>query len=213
MADINDLAKPWNSGATVFHGIKLNVTDTTSAATSRLFTFQVGGTDKIHALKTGALVSASTLTAAGLVLSSGGTINFDSSNVVLTHSTGILTVSTGDLRVTTAGTDDDSVVTVGGTQTLYNKTIAGVTDLLTAGVVGSYMFAVPNNEVGSIEYVPGDTLAGSSLEPYGINGDGDGGSTGGFAMSGTWQSMGNSRADEDEPGIYIYYGSLWIRTV
>jgi hypothetical protein len=209
MADINDLAKPWNSGATVFHGIKLNVTDTTSAATSRLFTFQVGGVDKIYALKTGALVSASTLTAAGLAINSGGTINFDSSNVVLTHSTGILTVSTGDLRVTTAGTDDDSVVTVGGTQTLYNKTIAGITGATTAGAVGSYMFAVPDSTGSEVYYDPGDTLAGASLTPTGINRDGDG-ETGVFAMSGTWQSMGypsTGVSAEDD------YASLWIRTV
>ena len=42
---------------------------------------------------------------------------------IATHSAAVLTVGTGDLRVTTAGTNTASVVTVGGTQTLTNKTL------------------------------------------------------------------------------------------
>lgn len=70
---------------------------------------------------TGALGSA-TKQWADLFLASGGLIKFASTDVVITHSTGILTVSTGDLRVTAAGSDAASVVLVGGTQTLTNKT-------------------------------------------------------------------------------------------
>lgn len=58
-----------------------------------------------------------------LFLASGAVINFAAANVVVTHSSGILTVGTGDLRVTTAGSNTASVVTVGGTQTLTNKTL------------------------------------------------------------------------------------------
>lgn len=74
-----------------------------------------------------------------LFLASGAAVNFNNGNVVLTHSSGILTVGTGDLRITTAGTDSASVVTVGGTQTLTNKTLpaattssSGVVELATA---------------------------------------------------------------------------------
>lgn len=56
-------------------------------------------------------------------LASGKKIDFGNGNVVLTQSTGILTVGTGDLQITTAGTASASVVTVGGTQTLTNKTL------------------------------------------------------------------------------------------
>lgn len=42
---------------------------------------------------------------------------------IATHSAAVLTVGTGDLRVTTAGANAASVVTVGGTQTLTNKTL------------------------------------------------------------------------------------------
>lgn len=48
--------------------------------------------------------------------------NIANGNWVATHTSGILTVGTGDLRVATAGTNSASVVTVGGTQTLTNKT-------------------------------------------------------------------------------------------
>lgn len=42
---------------------------------------------------------------------------------IATHSAAVLTVGTGDLRITTAGTNAASVATVGGTQTLTNKTM------------------------------------------------------------------------------------------
>lgn len=44
-------------------------------------------------------------------LPTGGSLNFGSSNVVLTHSTGVLTVGTGSLAITTPGTSPTSVVT------------------------------------------------------------------------------------------------------
>ena len=43
MADIFNLSDTWNDGGTVFNGIKLNVTDTASAAGSKLLDLQVGG--------------------------------------------------------------------------------------------------------------------------------------------------------------------------
>lgn len=83
-----------------------------------------------------------------LFLANGAVINFNSSDVVLTHSAGILTMGTGDLRVTTAGSNSASVVTVGGTQTLTNKTLTtpvinGVTNgsSAAAGVVGELLTA------------------------------------------------------------------------
>ena len=48
-----DAAVTWNEGATTFTGIKLNVTDTASAAASKLLDLQVGGTTKISFGKDG----------------------------------------------------------------------------------------------------------------------------------------------------------------
>jgi hypothetical protein len=54
----------------------------------------------------------------------GFVFNLENGDWVATHTAGILTVGTGDLRVTTAGTNAASVVTVGGTQTLTNKSLS-----------------------------------------------------------------------------------------
>lgn len=62
-----------------------------------------------------------------LFANTGFVLNIENSDWVATHTAGILTVGTGDLRVTTAGTNSASVVTVGGTQTLTNKTLTSPT--------------------------------------------------------------------------------------
>jgi hypothetical protein len=48
MADIFDMADTWNAGATTFTAIKMNVTDTASAAASLLMDLQVGGTSRFQ---------------------------------------------------------------------------------------------------------------------------------------------------------------------
>lgn len=48
MADIFNLADTWNDGATTFNAIKMNVTDTASAAGSSLMDLQVGGVSKFR---------------------------------------------------------------------------------------------------------------------------------------------------------------------
>lgn len=107
----------WNAGDVII----------THAANSLAFS----GASNGYTFDAGVLPSANDAAALGaaatswsdLFLASGALIGFANGNVVLTHSSGILTVSTGDLRVTTAGTNTASVVTVGGTQTLTNKTL------------------------------------------------------------------------------------------
>ncbi len=75
-----------------------------------------------------------------LFLASGAVINFAAGNSVITHSSAVLEVTTGDLRVTTAGTNSASVVTVGGTQTLTNKT-------LTSPRIGTNILDTNGNEL------------------------------------------------------------------
>jgi hypothetical protein len=43
MTALNNLTDTWNNGATVFTALKYNVTNTASAAGSKLFDFQIGG--------------------------------------------------------------------------------------------------------------------------------------------------------------------------
>ena len=63
MAYIYDLSDQWAASGTVFTGIKLNVTDTASAAGSLLMDLQVGGVSRINVTKTGLTNSAGGYTA------------------------------------------------------------------------------------------------------------------------------------------------------
>jgi len=98
--------------------------------TSKVLTAATITTSLVATADDGAALGDATHNFSDLFLASGALIKFASTDVVLTHSAGILTVSTGDLRVTTAGTNTASAVTVGGTQTLTNKS-------LTAPVLGT----------------------------------------------------------------------------
>lgn len=61
MAFIYDLSDTWNAGATTFTAIKMNVTDTASAAGSKLIDLQVGGTTRFDVDKNGQVeISAGT---------------------------------------------------------------------------------------------------------------------------------------------------------
>jgi hypothetical protein len=53
MAYIYDLTDTWNAGGTTFNGIKLNVTDSASAAASKLVTLQTNGTEHFSVTKAG----------------------------------------------------------------------------------------------------------------------------------------------------------------
>jgi len=63
----------WNSGGVTFKGISLDVTDTASAAGSLLIDLLVASSSKFSVAKSGAIVTASTITATQAILS-GGTI-------------------------------------------------------------------------------------------------------------------------------------------
>jgi hypothetical protein len=81
----------------------------------------------------GAPLGSTTKNWSDLFLASGAVINYANDNASITHSSGVITVDTGDLRVTTAGTNSASAVTVGGTQTLTNKTLTA--PVATAAVI------------------------------------------------------------------------------
>jgi len=55
------LAQTWNAAGTTFTGLKLNITDTASAAASLLADLQVGGSSKFKVDKAGAVTAASTV--------------------------------------------------------------------------------------------------------------------------------------------------------
>ena len=59
-APVINLSQTWNNAATTFTGLKLNVTNTASAAGSNLLDLQVGGTSKLTATSNG-LISANSV--------------------------------------------------------------------------------------------------------------------------------------------------------
>lgn len=83
----------------------------------------------------GKALGTATLAWADLFGASGFVFNLANGDWIATHTTGILTVGTGDLRVSNAGTNSASVVTVGGSQSLTNKTLNGLTVTTTTGTL------------------------------------------------------------------------------
>jgi hypothetical protein len=71
----------------------------------------------------GAALGTTALPFSDLRGASGFVFDLDNGNWQATHSSGIVTVGTGDWRITNAGTNAASAVTVGGAQTLTNKTL------------------------------------------------------------------------------------------
>ena len=71
-APILNLTQTWNAGAVSFTAMKLNVTNTASAAASYLFDYQVGGATRLR-LTTAGVLTVGTLP--GLADGSGGTLN------------------------------------------------------------------------------------------------------------------------------------------
>lgn len=112
--------------------IATNVTSTTEAG-QMAFGLTSAGTSATHLVLNPASLTPATdgsldlgTTSLGfqnLHLNTGATVNIENGNWVATHTSGILTVGTGDLRVTNNFTNATSVVTLGGAQTLTNKTL------------------------------------------------------------------------------------------
>ena len=98
----------WNSGGTTYDAIKMNVTDSASAAASRLMTLQVGSVDKSYITKAGLGYFAG-----GLLLAAATALTFGSSDVAVTHSTDLLAFSGA-----ASGYTFDTKVTVGHTANL-----------------------------------------------------------------------------------------------
>jgi hypothetical protein len=63
----------WNNGAVTFTAADINITDTASAAASRLLALRVGGADRMIVTKDGAITSA-TLTANAFIYSATGSV-------------------------------------------------------------------------------------------------------------------------------------------
>lgn len=69
------LTQTWNAGGVAFTGLKLNITDTASAAGSLLADLQVGGVSKFSVSKTGGITTAANSTLGGTTTLGNATIS------------------------------------------------------------------------------------------------------------------------------------------
>ena len=140
MAFIYDLTDTWNNAGTSFNGIKLNVTDTASAAGSKLIDIKIGGVSKFTVGKTG------TITATGIVESTTGGFRFPDGTTQTTAS-----VSSGTVTSVT-GTGTVSGLTLTGSITTSGSLTLGGTLALTSGNVTTALGFTPYNATNPAGY-------------------------------------------------------------
>lgn len=161
MAFIYNLADTWNNAATSFNGIKLNVTDTSSAVGSKLLDLQIGGSSKFTVGKTG------TVTATGIIESTSGGFKFPDGTIQTT------TATVGGTVTSVSGTGTVSGLTLTGNVTTSGSLTLGGTLALTSGNVTTALGFTPYNatnpagyttNVGTVTSVSGTgTVSGLTL--------------------------------------------------
>lgn len=87
MAYLYDLTDTWNAAGTVFNAIKMNVTNTASAAGSKIVSLQVGATDRFTVDKDGNGYFSGTLQAVGSISSPNAYISGNSGTIGMQDNT------------------------------------------------------------------------------------------------------------------------------
>jgi hypothetical protein len=135
MAFIYDLSDTWNNAGISFNGIKLNATDTASAAGSKLIDLQINGASKFTVGKTGAVI------ATGIIESTVGGFRFPDGTTQTTKAT-VNSVS---------GTGTVNGLTLTGTVTNSGSLTLGGTLVLTSGQVTTALGYSPVQTIGSTD--------------------------------------------------------------
>jgi hypothetical protein len=162
-----DMSQTWNvSGSGLVTGIKYNVTDTLSNASSLLVDLQIGGTSQFKVSKAGLT------TANGQFTSNNGVINLGSSNVAVYSSTGGAASSAGRtlyLRTNLGTTADNGVYVRSATNlNIATGTQTGITVLDTIAYTvgtGSYNSISLQPTISSSVAASGSIIRGVYVNP------------------------------------------------
>lgn len=144
--NIYDLSDVWNAGATVFSAIKMNVTDTASAAGSLLIDLQVGGVSQFCVSK-GGRITAQTLTlglGGATAVATNTALGFEALNSA--SLTGIENTGVGyrALPSNTTGAGNSAV----GAYALLGNTTGGSNNAVGVGALFSNTTGSSNSVVG-----------------------------------------------------------------
>jgi hypothetical protein len=126
-----DATQTWNNVATTFTGIKLNVTDTTSASASLLMDLQVGGASIVNVSKSGVIGTA---TNSNLTIRAGA--SGTSGNISLIAGSGFANITAQTPNLIVTGTDavrraalgSTGVQIVSGSAITWSSNAAGPAD-------------------------------------------------------------------------------------
>lgn len=142
------------------NGMYLPAANTLGWAVNTAIELQLTGAALSPGADGGSSLGTTALGWQNLFVNTGFVLNVENGDWVATHTAGILTVGTGDLRVTTAGTNTASAVTVGGTQTLTNKTLTNPT--LGASYLQAAEIATPSSPAADNLRIYAKDVAGTT---------------------------------------------------
>lgn len=176
-AGVSDMVATWNNVATTFNGIKLDVTDTASAAGSNLINLTVGGAARFSVTKQGNTSIAGTLTqtgaatfkssarsdsptaGVGYATGAGGTVTQATSK-----STGVsLDKVCGEIVMNNATLNRETAVSFTLTNSAISATDVVVVNIKSGATANAYNVAVTAVALGSCRIQLHNLLGGTDL--------------------------------------------------
>lgn len=159
-AGVDNMTATWNNVATAFNGIKLNVTDTASDATSRLLSLQVGGVDKAYITKAGTMNIAGAMVISGVTTMTGAATAV--SSLKSTSDTAGVGYGSGAGGTATQATSKSTGVTLNkicGEITMNNATLNRET---------AVSFTLTNSAIAATDVVVVNIKSGATANAYNV---------------------------------------------
>jgi hypothetical protein len=189
-----DLTQTWNNAAVTFTGIKANVTDTASGASSLLMDLQTGGTSRFKVDKAGVITSSSNIISGGNFQAlSSGTVSWSGRGTLTSQATGNVQIGSADAASPSAQTLSAQSVVAGTTNAAgQDFTIRGSRGTGT-GAGGAIVFqTAPAGASGTTQNAATERLRITSVGEIGIGGANYGTSgqvltSGGSGAAPSWQ--------------------------